>query len=360
MASAEAACFKCNTTLNVTEVGKGIYCCRGFCLKVFNHQKERLQATRVLQPDTSSHWQPGGFCRAPRSSDGQLLEATVDTVEADAEGKPFSRVTFIGYGSHEAKAHKDLKPSRGAAARKAQLDQVGMPAKRDWAVGDPCRAVFQEDGVEYEGTIRSIDTDGEGNRYANILYIGFDNEETQWLDELKPSKGEAARDAQIREATGGGADAATAEKKEAVVAAGKKEWAVGEFCRATFTEDGTEYEGKLTTIEVDSDGNKYGIVCYLGFENEETQWLDELKPSQGDEARAKQIRGAKGDGAEAGGKGDGAEAGAKGDGAQAGEKTPEAKKAVDQASADVDKAAKLTNADDPKAEGTKDWKVGDR
>ena len=65
-------------------------------------------------------------------------------------------------------------------------------------------------------------------------------------------------------------------------------------------------------------------------------------------------------GAEAGGKGDGAEAGAKGDGAQAGEKTPEAKKAVDQASADVDKAAKLTNADDPKAEGTKDWKVGDR
>ena len=345
MAPAEAACFKCNTTLNVTEVGKGIYCCRGFCLKVFNHQKERLQATRVLQADTSSPWQPGGFCRAPRSSDGQLLEATVDTVEADAEGKPFSRVTFIGYGTHEAKAHKDLKPSRGAAARKAQLDQVGgMPAKKDWAVGDPCRAVFQEDGVEYEGTIRSIDTDGEGNRYANILYIGFENEETQWLDELKPSQGEAARDAQVREATGGGgAEAdAVAEKKDAVVAAGKKEWAVGEFCRATFTEDGTEYEGKLTSIEVDSDGNKYGIVCYLGFENEETQWLDDLKPSQGDEARSKQIRDAKGDGAEAV------------------EKAPEAKKAVDEAPEAADKAAKLANADDPKVKGIKDWKVGDR
>jgi len=343
MASAEAACFKCNTTLNVTEVGKGIYCCRGFCLKVFNHQKERLQATRVLQADTSSPWQPGGFCRAPRSSDGQLLEATVDTVEADAEGKPFSRVTFIGYGTHEAKAHKDLKPSRGAAARKAQLDQVGgMPAKKDWAVGDPCRAVFQEDGVEYEGTIRSIDTDGEGNRYANILYIGFENEETQWLDELKPSQGEAARDAQVREATGGGGAEAAAQKKEAVVAAGKKEWSVGEFCRATFTEDGTEYEGKLTSIEVDSDGNKYGIVCYLGFENEETQWLDDLKPSQGDEARSKQIRDAKGDGAEAV------------------EKAPEAKKAVDEAPEAADKAAKLANADDPKVKGTKDWKVGDR
>ena len=195
MASASgAACFKCNTTLNVSEVASGVYCCRGFCLKVFNHQKERLQATRVLQADTTSPWQPGGFCRAPRSSDGQLLEATVDTVEVDAEGRPFSRITFIGHGTHETKSHKDLKPSRGAAARKAQLDQVdAMPEKKDWAVGDHCRAVFQEDGVEYEGTIGSIDTDGEGNRYANILYIGYDNEETQWLTELKPSNGPEAR-----------------------------------------------------------------------------------------------------------------------------------------------------------------------
>ena len=158
------------------------------------------------------------------------------------------------------------------------------------------------------------------------------------------SQGEAARDAQVREATGGGGAeaAAAAEKKDAVVAAGKKEWSVGEFCRATFTEDGTEYEGKLTSIEVDSDGNKYGIVRYIGFENEETQWLDDLKPSQGDEARSKQIRDAKGDGAEAV------------------EKAPEAKKAVDEAPEAGDKAAKLANADDPKVKGTKDWKVGDR
>ena len=353
MASAtEAACFKCNTTLNVTEVGKGVYCCRGFCFKVFNHQKERLQATRVLQADSSSPWQPGGFCRAPRLSDGQVLEATVDTVEADEEGRPFSRVTFIGYGTHEAKAHKDLKPSRGAAARKAQLDQVGaMPEKKEWAVGDHCRAVFQDDGVEYEGTIRTIDTDGEGNRYANILYIGYENEETQWLTELKPSQGEAARDVQIREASGGGPDA-TAEKdassavSNTVVPAGKKEWAVGEYCRATFAEDGTEYEGKLTSIEVDSDGNKYGIVVYLGFENEETQWLQDLKPSEGAAARSKQIHDAKGDVAEAP------------EVNNTGETIPEAKK-------DVDKPAevgehKLANADEPKENGIKEWKVGDR
>jgi len=360
---ATPACFKCNTTLNVTEVGKGIYCCRGFCLKIFNHQKERLQG-RPLNPadsSSSSPWQPGGFCRATRYSDGQVLEATVDTVEADAEGKPFSRVTFIGYGTHEAKAHKDLKPSRGAAARKAQLDHVGatMPEK-DWSVGDHCRAVFQDDGVEYEGTVRSIDTDGEGNRYANILYIGFENEETQWLTELKPTRGEAAREAQIREASGDGPGAgATTQKEEspaaanAVVAAEKKEWAVGEYCRATFAEDAVVYEGKLTSIEVDSDGNKYGVVVYLGYENEETQWLDDLKPSEGAEARSKQIRDSKGDEAEAP------------EDNNAGEKIPEAKTDVDKG-AEVDepkgeqRSTKPASADEPKANVAKEWKVGDR
>ena len=74
---------------------------------------------------------------------------------------------------------------------------------KDWAVGDHCRAVFQEDGVEYEGTIGFINANGEGNHYANILYIGYNNEETQWLTDLKPSKGKVARLAQVREATGG-------------------------------------------------------------------------------------------------------------------------------------------------------------
>ena len=163
-----------------------------------------------------------------------------------------------------------------------------MPQMKDWAVGDHCRAVFQEDGVEYEGTIGFINTNGEGNSYANILYIGYNNEETQWLTDLKPSKGKVARLAQVREATGGCEPEAE-----------KNDWAVGKYCRATFAEDGTEYEGQLTTIEVDSDGNKYGVVVYLGLKNEETQWLDDLKPSRGDAARSKQIKDAKGDSAKA-------------------------------------------------------------
>ena len=168
-------------------------------------------------------------------------------------------------------------------------------------------------------------------------------------------QGEAVRDAQIREASGGGGPEDSSATPNAVAAAEKKDWEVGEYCRATFAEDGTEYEGKLTSIEVDSDGNKYGVVCYLGFENEETQWLDDLKPSEGDAARSKQIRDATGDGADA------PEAN------NTGEKVPEAKKVVDKVAEVVDKdakvvdkAAKLSNADEPKANGTKEWKVGDR
>ena len=148
----------------------------------------------------------------------------------------------------------------------------------------------------------------------------------------------------------GGLDA-TAEKAassavpNAVVAA-RKEWAVGEYCRATFTKDGTEYEGKLTSIQVDPDGNKYGVVVCLGFEKEQTRWLKDLKPSEGVAARSKQICDGKGDEAKAP------------EVNNTGEKIPEAKKVVDKPS-EVDEH-KLANADDLKANGIKEWKVGDR
>ena len=74
--TSEPSCFKCQTTLNVSEVGKGIYCCRGFCLKIFNNQKERLQA-RVFAADSTSPWQTGGFCRAVRFSDGKVLNCSL-------------------------------------------------------------------------------------------------------------------------------------------------------------------------------------------------------------------------------------------------------------------------------------------
>ena len=206
-----------------------------------------------------------------------------------------------------------------------------------------------------------------------VRFAGYGNEETVWLDDIIDSHGDevwqkqvkdggAAEEVEEKQAVAAAVDeveetlvgavaALTAEKDAslavpiAVVTARKKEWAVGEYCRATFTEDGIEYEGKLTSIE-ESDGNKYGIVLYLGFENQETQWLENLKPSEGAAARTKQICDAKGDEAEA------AEV------SNTDEKIPEAEKVVGKpAEGDEDK---LANADDPKANGIKEWKVGDR
>ena len=52
----------------------------------------------------------------------------------------------------------------------------------NWATGNHCRAVFQEDGVEYEATIKSIEAEGEYcyatvrlgfNKISEILVIGL-------------------------------------------------------------------------------------------------------------------------------------------------------------------------------------------
>jgi len=174
---------------------------------------------------------------------------------------------------------------------------------------------------------------------------------------LKPSKGEAARDAQIREAKGGETEATT-DKKESprtatVTSVDKKEWAVGDFCRSTFSEDKAEYEGKLTSVEVDAEGNQYGLVVYIGYENEETQWLTELKPSNGPEARSKQIREAKTDSV------------ATPEVHNTDEKLHDVKKVAGKAhetkaAPKAEQVSKATKTVEPKANGVKEQKAGER
>ena len=73
------------------------------------------------------------------------------------------------------------------------------------------------------------------------------------------------------------------------------EWAVGDFCRATFG-DGKEYEAKL--IKIDGNNGEFwkrgdvdveGNVESLGFNVVEAKRFDELKFSEGNAARLKQI-----------------------------------------------------------------------
>jgi hypothetical protein len=47
---------------------------------------------------------------------------------------------------------------------------------------------------------------------------------------------------------------------------------------------------KLLRTKKKKKKKKYGTVVFVGYKNEETAWLDELKPSQGEEARKLQEK----------------------------------------------------------------------
>ncbi|KAJ8718328.1 hypothetical protein PYW08_002565 [Mythimna loreyi] len=66
-------------------------------------------------------------------------------------------------------------------------------------------------------------------------------------------------------------------------------WRAGMPCRLVFCEDGLEYEAVISKL-ID---NEECIVRYLGYENQELVPLEALMPSQGKEARTRQIMEAK-------------------------------------------------------------------
>ena len=187
------------------------------------------------------------------------------------------------------KNNEDTKP-------KPEPNDMAQEAGKQFEVGDFVVATFTQDNLEYEGELVTSETDPDTEfQYGVVRFLGYNNEETKWLDDLKPSNGEEARKRQIHEATSDEAklegDAEPeAEVKLEVNPQGQK-WKVGDFVVATFSEDNVEYEGELMTVETDPDSNHlFGSVKFLGYNNEETQWLDDLKPSKGEEARKRQIQ----------------------------------------------------------------------
>lgn len=153
-----------------------------------------------------------------------------------------------------------------------------------WTKGDFCRAVYSEDGNEYEAEIESVNVDEEGNKYCQIKFLGYGNVETAWCSDLKPSLGETARKEQISSLS-----LPEVNNNDSAVEA---KWKAEDFARAVYTEDGVEYEVKLTSIEKTDEGDEYANVEFLGFGNLQTVWLSDLKASQGEEARQAQIKAA--------------------------------------------------------------------
>ena len=67
--------------------------------------------------------------------------------------------------------------------------------KDPWCPGTACRTVFSADQLEYEGEIISEKSacPDSGREYVTVRFFGYGNEETAWVDEIMPSKGEEAR-----------------------------------------------------------------------------------------------------------------------------------------------------------------------
>merc|ERR1712212_776653 len=77
---------------------------------------------------------------------------------------------------------------------------MGEPAEEDIPkVGMFCRGIYSQDGLEYEGIVKSIETSDNG-QYAVVEFIGYGNQEPFWFPDLLKSKGEDAREKQTKEA----------------------------------------------------------------------------------------------------------------------------------------------------------------
>eukprot|EP00095_Tigriopus_kingsejongensis_P002641 maker-scaffold441_size170131-snap-gene-0.30 protein:Tk02641 transcript:maker-scaffold441_size170131-snap-gene-0.30-mRNA-1 annotation:"GK19126" len=289
-------------------------------------------ATSTLMAPPATTPQPGDACRAVFSEDGVEYECVILTLETDESGTNWAHVRYAGFNNEEKVRGLDLLPTQGpkAVARQCQAAAQALKA-RSWQVDDPCRAVYSQDEVEYEGQLLTLDTTEDGASYGVVRFVGYGNEETHWTVDLLPSQGDAAREKQMAESAAAVpvaaettvedpaagkaanedpvADKAAIEDPKgnepavqdpvrdeatvadpAVVEPPPTRWQIGDYCRAIYTEDNIEYEGELLTLETDPQDRQYGIVRYLGYGNEESQWTDALLPSSGADVRATQIR----------------------------------------------------------------------
>lgn len=166
-----------------------------------------------------------------------------------------------------------LQSSRELIRRRQQGSE--KKKRRDWKVGDQVRAVFSEDGQEYEGSVVFCN---KANKSVTVRYFGYNNEEEVAERDLMDSLGQDAIKEQMEMAEG------DLEEEEEEEGAGE-DYRKGDWCRAAWSEDGLVYEAEI--ISVDTKASK-AEVRFLGFGNKETKRLEELFMSKGEERRQQQ------------------------------------------------------------------------
>lgn len=173
--------------------------------------REKQRAERAAKKDGQSTpkrpeeevtvWEIGGYCRALSQHVGRECEGIIKSID-ETDGQKFAVVQFLGFGieTEESVWFASLMQSQGADARKKQIENAPpvdtVDAGVKWKVGDDCRALFEVDNLEYEGTIEELAA-SEDRQYAVIKFIGYGDVQSVWAENILASKGKEARDAQI-------------------------------------------------------------------------------------------------------------------------------------------------------------------
>jgi len=147
--------------------------------------------------------------------------------------------------------------------------------KRNWNVGDMCRAVYSEDGIEYEGTVVFSN---KANKSVTVRFFGYNNEEEVKERDLMESLGQDEIQAQIEQAK------LDLEEEEEEEGAGD-DYRLGDWCRAEWSEDGIVYEAEVLSVDRKK---RTAEVKFVGFGNKEVKHLDDLFMSKGEERRIEQ------------------------------------------------------------------------
>jgi len=169
----------------------------------------------------------------------------------------------------------DKAVASGTKDKSGRTKRMAAASKKDWKIGDRCRAVYKEDGEEYEGSLVSVDA-LKGS--SVVRFCGYNNEETIPIKQLMESCGQAAIDLQVEEAEYEGDEEDCGG------------WEVGEFCVVAYKEDGLYYEAIIENFDKES-----YKVRFLGYNNvQEGVLFDEIHPTRGEKSREKQKKFARG------------------------------------------------------------------
>jgi len=161
-------------------------------------------------------------------------------------------------------SRRELKRRRAEAGKR----------KRNWELGNGCRVVYENDGLEYEATIVRI-----SGRKATVRLHGYKEELEVPLLELTDSLGQQYIQEQIVEA------------QMEVVSEDTYTGSIkpGAHCRAFWSLDDAVYEATiLSTVDDDK-----VTVRFIGYDNEDTVYIEDLLESKGQEWRDLQIEDAK-------------------------------------------------------------------